>query len=129
PLLPGLAVLLAGAVGAHLVLPEWQPLGVTREAALRTAGEEMAAAGATLLDPKAKVRNALASSEIERAYRRLGREAPTWLARHGAIASWVVSGSLRVPGIGTGAVEVALGRDGTLRRVEFTRGSLLRVAA
>lgn len=128
-LLPGLFVLAVGAVGAHLVLPEWQPLGVSKEEALATAREEMSAAGATLLDPKARVRNALASTELERAYRRLGREAPGWLARHGSLASWVVTGELRVPGIGTGAVEIAIARDGTLRRVELTRGSIFRVAA
>lgn len=128
PLLAGLVLLAAGAVAAHLVLPEWQPLGVTREAALRTASEEMSAAGATLVGARAKLRNGLASSELERAYRRLGREAPGWLARHGALASWVVSGELRVPGIGAGTVEIALGRDGTLRRVEFTKGSIFRVA-
>lgn len=129
PLLAGLLLLAGGAVAAHLVLPEWQPLGVTKEAALRTAREEMAAAGATLVGPRAKLRNGLASAELERAYRRLGREAPGWLARHGALASWVVSGELRVPGIGAGSVEVALARDGTLRRVEFTRGSVFRIAA
>ena len=129
PLLAGLAVLAAGAVAAHLVLPEWQPLDVTEEAALRTAREEMAAAGATLLAPRAKVRNGLANSELERAYRRLGREAPGWLARHGALASWIVAGELRVPGIGAGRTEIAIARDGTLRRVEFTSGSLFRVAA
>ncbi len=49
PLVAGLVVLAAGAVAAHRVLPEWQPLGVSKEAALQTAREEMAAAGATLL--------------------------------------------------------------------------------
>jgi len=129
PLLAGVAVLAAGAVAAHRVLPEWQPLAVTEEAALATAREEMTAVGATLLSPKAKVRNGLASSELERAYRRLGREAPGWLSRHGTLASWVVSGQLRVPGIGTGPAEIAIARDGTLRRVEFTSGSVFRVAA
>ncbi|HYN41370.1 MAG TPA: PP2C family protein-serine/threonine phosphatase [Thermoanaerobaculia bacterium] len=129
PLVAGLVVLVAGAVAAHRILPEWQPLGVSKEFALRTAREEMTAAGATLLAPKAKVRNGAANSELERAYRRLGREAPGWLARHGAIASWVVSGDLRVPGIGTGTVEISIARDGTLRRVEFTSGSVFRVAA
>lgn len=128
PLVAGLVVLAAGAVAAYRILPEWQPLGVSKEAALRTASEEMAAAGATLLAPKASVRNGLASSELERAYRRLGRQAPEWLARHGALASWVVAGQLRVPGVGTGQVELAIGRDGTLRRVEFTSGSVFRVA-
>jgi len=128
-LVGGFVVLLAGAVAAHLVLPEWQPLGVSKEAAIATARAEMAAVGATLLAPKAGVRNGLASSELERAYRRLGREAPRWLARHGGLASWVVSGSLRVPGVGTGPAEVAIARDGTLRRVEFTSGSVFRVAA
>lgn len=128
-LLAGLLVLAAGAVAAHRVLPEWQPLEVTEEAALKTAREEMAAAGATLVAPKAKVRNALASSELERAYRRLGRAAPGWLERHGSLASWVVLGQLRVPGVGTGPAEIAIARDGTVRRVEFTSGSIFRVAA
>lgn len=119
---------MAGALTAHRVLPEWQPLEVSSTAALETARREMTAAGATLLAPKANVRNGLASSELERAYRRLGRGAPEWLARHGALASWVVSGELRVPGLGTGKVELAIGRDGTLRRVEFTSGSVFRVA-
>lgn len=129
PLLAGFAVLAAGAVAAHRVLPEWQPLGVSKDAALKTAMDEMAAAGATLLSPKAKVRNALSSSELERAYRRLGREAPAWLARHGALGSWVVSGDLRVPGVGTGRTEIAIGRDGSMRRLEFTSGSIFRVTA
>ena len=129
PLLAGLAVLAAGAVAAHRVLPEWQPLGISEEAAIRTARDEMAAAGATLIAPRAMVRNGLAGSELERAYRRLGRQAPGWLARHGALASWVVAGDLRVPGIGTGQAEIAIARDGTLRRVEFTTGSVFRVAA
>ncbi len=129
PLLAGFAVLAAGAVAAHRVLPEWQPLGVSKESALKTARDEMAAAGATLLSPKAKVRNALASSELERAYRRLGREAPAWLARHGALGSWVVSGDLRIPGVGTGRTEIAIGRDGSMRRLEFTSGSVFRIAA
>lgn len=128
PIVAGLVVLAAGAFAAHRVLPEWQPLGVPKDAALKTARDEMAAAGATLLAPKASVRNALASSELERAYRRLGRDAPEWLSRHGALASWVVSGELRVPGLGTGQTEIAIGRDGTLRRVEFTSGSVFRVA-
>ncbi|MBK9968446.1 MAG: serine/threonine-protein phosphatase [Holophagales bacterium] len=128
PIVAGLVVLAAGAVAAYRVLPEWQPLGVSKAAALKTASEEMAAAGATLLAPKASVRNGLASSELERAYRRLGREAPEWLARHGALASWVVAGELRVPGLGTGQTEIAIGRDGTVRRVEFTSGSVFRVA-
>ncbi len=129
PLLAGLAVLAAGAVAAHLVLPEWQPLRISEETAIRTAREEMAAAGATLIAPRAAVRNGLASSELERAYRRLGREAPGWLAARGALASWVVAGDLRVPGIGTGQTEIAIARDGTIRRVEFTTGSVFRVAA
>ena len=129
PLVAGALVLAAGAVAAYRVLPEWQPLGVTREAAIRTARDEMAAAGATLLAPKAKVRNGLSGTELERAYRRLGREAPAWLARHGAPASWVVAGDLRVPGVGTGQAEIAIARDGTLRRVEFTAGSIFRVAS
>jgi hypothetical protein len=128
-LVAGLVALAAGAVAARSVLPEWQALEVTKEAALRTAREEMSAAGATLLAPKAKVRNALASSELERAYRRLGPGAPGWLGLHGSLASWVVSGDLRVPGVGTGPVEIAVARDGTLRRVEFTSGSVFRVAA
>ena len=129
PLLAGALVLAAGAVAAFGILPEWQPLGVSAEAAVRSAREEMAAAGATLLAPKAMVRNGVSSSELERAYRRLGRSAPAWLARHGALASWVVAGDLRVPGVGTGKAEIALARDGTLRRVEFTTGNVFRVAA
>ena len=129
PLVTGLVVLAAGALTAFRILPEWQPLGVPKATALRTAREEMAATGATLLTPKAKVRNGAASSELERAYRRLGREAPGWLARHGAIAAWVVSGDLQVPEVGTGTVEIAIGRDGMIRRVEFTSGSVFRVTA
>jgi len=128
-LIAGAIVLAAGAAAALRVLPEWQPLGVAESAAIETARAELAAAGATLLTPKAKVRNGLASSELERAYRRLGREAPGWLARHGSLASWVVLGELRVPGVGTGPAEIAIARDGSLRRVEFTSGSVFRVAA
>ena len=127
-LLAGLVVLAAGAVAVRRVLPEWQPLRVSKKAAIATARDEMAAVGATLLAPKANVRHVLASSELERAYRRLGRRAPEWLAAHGAVASWVVRGQLRVPGVGTGRAEIAIARDGTLRRVEFTSGSLFRVA-
>ena len=129
PLLAGLVLLAAGAVAAHRILPEWQPLAVTEEAALKTAREEMQAAGATFLTARAKLRNGPFSSELERAYRRLGPEAPAWLARRGTIASWVVSGDLRVPGVGTGHAEVMIGRDGTLRRFEMTTGSVFRVAA
>lgn len=129
PLVAGLAVLAVGALAAYRVLPEWQPLGVSREAALRTAREEMAAAGATLLTAKAKVRNGIASAEVERAYRRLGPEAPGWLARHGALASWVVAGELRVPGVGTGQAEITIARDGSFRRLELTTGSVFRVIA
>ena len=128
PLVAGLALLAAGALAAHRVLPEWQPLGVSREAALRTAREEMAAAGATLLTAKARVRNSLASSELERAYRKLGRGAPEWLAAHGALASWVVTGDLRVPGVGTGSAEITIGRDGRFRRLELSIGSVFRGA-
>lgn len=127
-ILAGLLVLAAGAVAAHRVLPEWQPLGVTKSHALRTAREEMEAVGATLLAPKATIQNVLASSELERAYRRLGPKAPAWLARHGTLAAWVVRGQLRVPGVGTGPVEIAIARDGTFRRLEFTSGSLFRIA-
>lgn len=129
PLLAGLVVLALGVVAALRFLPEWQPLGVSREAAVKTATGEMAAAGATLLAPRAKLRNTLSGSELERAYRRLGHEAPAWLARHGSLASWVVSGQLRVPGIGTGPAEIAIARDGTLRRVEFTVGSIFRAVS
>ncbi|MDX9735080.1 MAG: PP2C family protein-serine/threonine phosphatase [Thermoanaerobaculia bacterium] len=127
PLLGGLVVLLAGAVAAHRVLPEWQPLGVRKADAIRTATEEMTAAGATLLAPNATVQNLLASNELERAYRRLGREAPSWLVRHGALATWTVRGQLRVPGVGTGPAEIAIARDGTFRRLHFTSGSLFRI--
>lgn len=127
-LLAGLVVLVAGAVAARRVLPEWQPLGVRKADAIRTATDEMAAAGATLLAPTATVQNLLASNELERAFRRLGREAPSWLARHGALATWTVQGQLRVPGVGTGPAEIAIARDGTFRRLHFTSGSLFRMA-
>jgi hypothetical protein len=129
PLVAGLVLLAAGAAAARRVLPEWQPLGVPKEAALRTAREEMQAAGATFLTTKARLGNGPFSSELERAYRKLGREAPGWLARHGTLASWVVSGDLRVPGVGTGHAEVTIGRDGTFRRFEMTTGSVFRVTA
>ena len=127
PLVAGLVLLAAGALAARRVLPEWRPLGVTKEAAVKTAQEEMKAAGATFHAPKARLRNGPLSSELERAYRRLGRQAPEWLFRHGALASWVVSGDLRVPGVGTGYAEVTIARDGTFRRFEMTTGSLFRV--
>lgn len=89
----------------------------------------MAAAGATLLETKARVRSTLSGGELERAYRRLGPGAASWLATHGALAAWSVSGTLRVPGVGTGPAEIAIARDGSFRRLEFTSGSVFRVAS
>lgn len=128
PLVAGLLVLAAGVVAAYRFLPEWRPLGVSKATALKRAREEMAAAGATLLEPRAKVRHVLSSSELETAFRLLGPKAPEWLARHAVLGSWIVGGRLRVPGVGTGRTELAIARDGTLRRMEFTSGSLFRVA-
>ncbi|MGA7990895.1 MAG: SpoIIE family protein phosphatase, partial [Thermoanaerobaculia bacterium] len=59
-------------------------------------------------------------SDFERAYRRLGSGAQEYLESTGGAFAWTVTGTVSVPGGGTGSVEIALAPDGSIRAVDWS---------
>lgn len=117
----GFALLGAGLAAAFAVLPEWRTVPPRPMNAVESARAAMRDAGATLTKPALvfEARPNLAS-EFERAYRRLGADARTYLETTGGAFAWTVKGAVSVPGGGAGPVEIALSPDGSVQSVDWS---------
>ncbi|MDL2717451.1 MAG: SpoIIE family protein phosphatase [Acidobacteriota bacterium] len=116
----GALLLAAGLFMAFRFLPEWRASNPRPVNGIERAREIAVSAGAKLsraslgLDGRPGV-----SQMFERAYRRLRAEAPPYLESTGGAVAWTVSGSLDVPGTGTGPARFAFYPDGSLQALEW----------
>jgi serine phosphatase RsbU (regulator of sigma subunit) len=60
------------------------------------------------------------TSDFERAYRRLGALARTYLESTGGAFAWTVKGTVSLPGGGAGSARIALSPDGSIRAVDWS---------
>ena len=60
------------------------------------------------------------STDFERAYRRLGSGARTYLESTGGAFAWTVQGTISVPGGGSGAARLAFSPDGSIQSVDWS---------
>jgi len=123
PLAVGGLILAAGLGAAVAFLPEWRTRPVADPGAATRVRGDVEALGGTLT----RVRAVLASRPDpgrtwERAFRRLGDGACAWLAATGGASVWRVSGTLEVPGGGSGPMDVWLAPDGEPFRVAWLPG-------
>ena len=117
----GIVLLGAGLAAAFAVLPEWRAVPPRPVNAVESGRAAMRDAGATLTRATLvfSARPNLAS-EFERAYRRLGADARTYLETTGGAFAWTVKGAVSVPGGGAGPVEIALSPDGSVQAVDWS---------
>ncbi|MEO8053794.1 MAG: PP2C family protein-serine/threonine phosphatase [Acidobacteriota bacterium] len=117
----GLALLAAGLAAAFAVLPEWRAVPPRPMNAVDAARTAVKGAGATLTKAKLvfSARPNL-TSDFERAYRRLGSGARSYLETTGGAFAWTVRGVATVPGGGIGAAEVAFSPDGSIQAVDWS---------
>jgi serine phosphatase RsbU (regulator of sigma subunit) len=122
PLLGGALLLASGLWSAFAVLPEWRrPAPAPGLAARVRAGIE--ALGASLSHPRESLTGRPnCNRQFERAYRRLGSGARTWLAETGGAAQWRVSGTLDVPAAGEGPLDVWAAPGGGILRASWLPG-------
>ncbi len=116
----GLVLLAAGLFAAFRVLPEWRPAPPRPADAVEKARRIVTAAGGSFSHASLglEARPSLGSS-FERAYRRLRSEARSYLDATGGAVAWTVSGTLAVPGAGSGPARLAFFPDGTLEALEW----------
>jgi len=126
PLAAGAVLLAAGLYAAVAVLPEWRrPPSDDPGAAVRVRAE-IEALGGTLTRVTADLASRPDPGKTwERAYRRLGDRAPAWLAGTGGAAVPRVSGTLEIPGGGSGPLDVWLGPGGTPLRASWLPGGTM----
>jgi serine phosphatase RsbU (regulator of sigma subunit) len=127
----GLVLLAAGLFAAFRVLPEWRAAPPRPSNAVAKAREIVTAAGGSFSRASLglEARPSLGSS-FERAYRRLRSEARSYLEATGGAVAWTVSGTLAVPGAGSGPGRLAFFPDGTLEALEWVpAGSIFDTSA
>ena len=131
PLAAGGLVLVVGLAAAVAVLPEWRTRPVEDPGAASRVRTELESWGGTLTRAWASVAARPDPGKTwERAYRRLGDRAASWLAESGGVAVFRVSGTLEIPGGGAGPVDVWLGPDGApLRTSWLPGGSMIQFTA
>ncbi|MBL8113718.1 MAG: hypothetical protein JNK60_12595, partial [Acidobacteria bacterium] len=119
----GTALLVAGFLAARAFLPEWTSTAYSGVECIKTATRDLALAGATLSSPKIATRTRTSAGVlVERAFRRLGVEAPTALRVLGAPVGPVIEGTLAMPGAAPGPVTIALDPDGRIMRLDWLPG-------
>ena len=116
----GVFLLAAGLFAATHVLPEWRAANPRPPGAVEKARVIAASAGAKLSRATVGLDGRPSASQMfERAYRRLGGEATSWLEATGGAMAWTVSGSLDVPGTGAGPARISFFPDGSLQALEW----------
>jgi serine phosphatase RsbU (regulator of sigma subunit) len=120
-ILGGGALLAGGLAAAFAVLPEWRAVPPRPVNGVENARTAMRDAGATLtkatLEFAARPNHA---SDFERAYRRLGSGARSFLESTGGAFAWTARGTVTLPGGGTGPVRIAFSPDGTIQAVDWS---------